>query len=474
MKFLKIIFTPCLIVLWTVYATANDMEHPNVLFILVDDLGWADLGYSGSNFYESPYVDKLAREGITFSSFYSGGPVCSPTRASILTGKSTARTGITTFLINEERDAPYVTHELPLEEYTVAEAFKAHGYQTGYIGKWHLGYKQPFWAVHQGFDFAVGGSTSKLDWLDAYPDQEPPVDRLETLMFSPYHFTHMDDGPDNEYLTDRLTNETIEFMSRHKNKPFFVFLAFHTVHTPLDAKPEVVEKFKRKLIGLNLSKSETQEFGSRVYQNLPEYAAMVYHMDENIGKLMKALDKLGLRENTIIVFTSDNGGKNTVTSNAPLRGAKHNLYEGGIRVPMIIRYPPKVAAGSECSVPLISDDFYPTLLDMAGLPLEKRQHLDGKSFKSVAFNGKNKSIHKSLFWHYPHRRFEGAIRWKDYKMIYEYKTGVAELYDLKKDIGERNNIAQTNAKVVKKLKKKLAEWLVTTSAKFPDQDLVLP
>ncbi|MCB0688724.1 MAG: sulfatase [Saprospiraceae bacterium] len=470
MKFL----TPCLIVFSIAHALANGIEHPNVLFILVDDLGWADLGYTGSTYYESPHVDKLAREGMIFSNFYAGGPVCSPTRASILTGKSTARTGITTYLINEERDAPYVTHALPLEEYTIAEAFQSHGYKTGYIGKWHLGYKQPFWAAHQGFNIAVGGSTSKLDWLDAYPDLVPPVDRLETLMFSPYHFTHMDDGPNHEYLTDRLTDETIKFIKSHKDMPFFAFLAFHTVHTPLDAKPEVVDKFRRKLHGLNMSEDDRQQFGSRSYQNLPEYAAMVYHMDENIGRLLTALDQFGLRENTIVIFTSDNGGKNSVTSNAPLRGAKHNLYEGGIRVPMIIRYPAKVEAGSESSVPLISDDFYPTLLDMTGLPLEQQQHLDGKSFKQVAFKGKNKNIHNALFWHYPHSRYEGAIRWKNYKLIYEYKTGISELYDLREDIGERNNIAQTDSKITKKLRTKLGKWLEKTGARFPDEDLILP
>lgn len=452
----------------------QNTSHPNVVFILVDDLGWADLGYSGSKLYESPHVDQLAREGIRFTNFYAGGPVCSPTRASILTGKATARTGITTFLITPEQDAEYVTHALPLSEYTVAEAFKDHGYATGFIGKWHLGYRQEHWAANQGFDFAIGGSTSKNDWKEAFPDQSPPVDRLETLMFSPYHFTHMPDGPENEYLTDRLTDETINFIKLNRDRPFFVFLSFHTVHTPLDAKPEVVQKYQEKLEKIGIPDSDEEEFGSRVYQNLAEYAAMVHHMDENVGRLMQALDDLKLRENTIVVFTSDNGGKNSVTSNAPLRGAKHNLYEGGIRVPTVIRFPGQIRPGSHSDVPLISDDFYPTLLEMADLPLQSDQHMDGKSFKSIAFKGVNRSPHEHLCWHYPHRRFEGAVRWKNYKLLYEYKTGRMELYDLVNDPGERNDLSENKPAVARKMRNKLRKWLHSTGAKFPAEPMIYP
>lgn len=451
-----------------------DMHQPNVLFILVDDLGWSDLGYMGSKMYETPHVDQLAREGMVFTDFYSGGPVCSPTRASILTGKSTARTGITTYLITPDQDAPYVTHALPLKEFTIGEAFKKNGYATGYFGKWHLGYEQQHWVAHQGFDTAIGGLTSKNAWRMAYPDREPPVDRLETLMFSPYHFTHMDDGPKGEYLTDRLAGETIKFIETHAHQPFFAFLSFHTVHTPLDAKPEIVAKYRRKIQALNMLDKNNMEYGSRKYQNLPEYAAMVHHMDENIGEIMHALDELGLREKTIVVFTSDNGGKHSVTSNVPLRGAKHNLYEGGIRVPTIVRYPPIVGAGTVTKSIQISDDFYPTLLDMAGLPLEKSQHLDGKSFRNVLIRQGNNSPHKALFWHYPHNRFEGAVRWKNYKLIYEYKTGNSELYDLSVDIGELNNVTDNLPEVAKKMKKMLGKWLRDTQAKFPNEKIIMP
>ncbi len=454
--------------------SATNADYPNVVFILVDDLGWSDLGYSGSKVYESPHVDQLAREGMVFTNFYAGGPVCSPTRASILTGKAPARTGITTYLITPDQDADYVTHALPLDEYTLGEAFKAQGYKTGYVGKWHLGYKQDHWASQQGFDFAVGGSTSKNDWRMAYPDRDPPVDRLETLMFSPHHLTHMEDGPRNEYLTDRFTDETIEFITRNRDQPFFAFLSYHTVHTPLDAKPEVVEKYGTKLKEMGMSTSDERQFGSRAYQNVPEYAAMVHHMDENIGRLLQSLDDLGLKDNTIVVFTSDNGGKHSVTSNAPLRGAKHNLYEGGIRVPTVIRYPGKIKAGTVCHVPLISEDFYPTLLHMANLPLVKSQHMDGKSFASIAFKGGHKAPHKMLCWHYPHNRFEGAIRWKDFKMIYEYQTGGVELYDLAADIGERDDISESNSKIIRKMKKMLGDWLRDTQANFPEKGIIFP
>jgi arylsulfatase A-like enzyme len=411
---------------------------------------------------------------MVFTNFYSGGPVCSPTRASILTGKSPARIGITTFLITPDQDAAYVTHELALDEFTLAEAFKKNGYRTGMFGKWHLGYELRHWASQQGFDVAIGGTTSRNAWRLAYPEREPPIDQLEVRYFSPHHLTHMKDGPPGKYLTDRLVNETIKFIEQSGDQLFFAYLAFHTVHTPLEAKPETIAKYAEKfrqsgLVGKNVPKN-----GSREFQNLPAYAAMVEHMDENVGRLLKALDKAGLRDNTIVVFTSDNGGVSKVTSNAPLRGAKHNLYEGGIRVPTVIRYPPKIQAGTRSDAPLISHDFYPTLLDLAGLPLETEQHVDGKSFRELAMGQKSASPHEALFWHYPHNRFEASVRWNNLKLIYEYRTGSAELYDLNIDIGEHNNLAATKPESVARMKKMLRGWLKDTQAKFPDEDIVMP
>lgn len=447
---------------------------PNVLFILVDDLGWSDTGFMGSRGYETPHVDQLARDGMVCTSFYSGGPVCSPTRASILTGKSTARTGITTFLVTPDQDPAHITHQLPLDEFTLAEAFRKHGYCTGMIGKWHLGYDSGHWATQQGFDLAIGGTTSRNAWRMAYPERVPPVDQLEVRYFSPHYLTHMEDGPEGEYLTDRQVNETINFIQHRGEKPFFAFLSFDTVHTPLEAKTETIARYDEKFRQSGHRGRNDRINGSRVFQNVPAYAAMVEHLDENVGRLLEALDAADLRNHTIVVFTSDNGGKDSVTSNAPLRGAKHSLYEGGIRVPAVIRYPPKIKAGTTSDAPLISDDFYPTLLDLAGLPPEAAQHLDGRSFSELALGQKSASPHEALFWHYPHRRFEAAVRWNNFKLIYEYRTGAAELFDLNVDIGEQNDLAATKPEMVNQMKRMLRQWLRDTSARFPDEDIVMP
>jgi arylsulfatase A-like enzyme len=451
-------------------------EHANVVFILVDDLGWADLGYQGSRIYESPNVDRLASEGMIFSQFYSGGPVSSPSRAAIMTGRACARTGITGVLVTPEKDPEYLTHQLDHSEFNIGEAFLKNKYATGYFGKWHLGYAMKDWAGNQGFQTAIGGSTSYNDWSEAYPDKKPPIpsDQLETFYFSPHYFTHMKDGPVGEYLTDRLTNETVKFIADNKERPFFAFLSFHTVHTPLEAKDETVARFRKKIIELELLNKNDMGTGSRVYQNLPEYAAMVSHMDENVGRLLHAIDSLGLKEKTIVIFTSDNGGKGNVTSNAPLRGAKHDLYEGGIRVPFIVRWPGKIKAGSVNRTPLYFVDCYPTLLDLAGLPLEPSQHIDGLSFKSILCGDSKNIKRNTLFWHYPHGVFQGAVRWNDFKLVYHYKTGEAELFDLSKDIGEKNDLSKRNAELTSRMKIMLHDWLLETGARFPKTGMIMP
>lgn len=454
----------------------QNRDHPNVVFILVDDLGWADLGYQGSKVYESPNVDRLASEGMSFSQFYSGGPVSSPSRAAIMTGKACARTGITGVLVTPEIDPEYLTHQLNHSEFNVGEAFLKNKYTTGYFGKWHLGYAMKDWAGNQGFQTAIGGSTSYNDWTECYPDKAPPIPagQLETYYFSPHYSTHMEDGPVGEYLTDRLTNETIKFIGEYKNKPFFAFLSFHTVHTPLEAKDEEVARFRKKITEMGiLNKNDMGTTGSRLYQNLPAYAAMIYHMDENVGRLLHAIDSLGLRENTIVIFTSDNGGKHNVTSNAPLRGAKHNLYEGGIRVPFIVKWPGKIKAGSVSNTPLYFVDCYPTLLDLAGLPLEHSQHLDGLSFKTVLTGERRDVKRNTLYWHYPHGVFQGAVRWNDYKLVYHYQTGKSELFDLSKDIGENNDLSSKNPDLTSKMKIMLRDWLKETGAKFPKTGMVM-
>jgi N-sulfoglucosamine sulfohydrolase len=455
----------------TIPATATEHERPNVVFILVDDLGWSDVGFNGSKVYETPHVNRLAQQGMVFTDFYSAGPVCSPTRASIMTGKYPARTGITTYLISPTRDAEHVTSFLPLEELTIAEAFKKHGYATGYFGKWHLGYENPYWAANQGFDVAKGGIDLPWAWTLCYPDiEEAPTaktwPKTHTRFFSPYHLTHLEDGPEGEYLTDRLTNETIQFIKQYRDGPFFAFLSFHTVHTPLQAKADKIEKYKKKIAALGLDAAKEKDPREKALQNNAAYAAMVEHMDENVGRLVKRLDELNLSNSTIVVWTSDNGGKGSVTSNLPLRGMKHNLYEGGIRVPLIVRWPGKIAPESRSSTPLISNDFYPTLLELAGCPLEPKQHTDGISFKDVLL-GKSDSVDReAIYWHYPHGRQEAAVREGRHKLLHRFKDDRVELYDLKADIGEQHDLSDEQPELAQRLVSKLNAWQANVGARF--------
>ncbi|WP_018625943.1 sulfatase [Niabella aurantiaca] len=449
---------------------------PNIVFILVDDLGWSDLGYMGSTIYETPHIDQFAAQGMHFTDFYAAGPVCSPTRASILTGRNPVNTGVTTVLISPDQDVDYMAHHLALSEYTLAEALRDRGYATGLFGKWHLGYQLEHWATHQGFDVAIGGEASYNAWQVAYPDRPLPVPakHLGQYYFSPYYNVHMEDGPVGENLGDRLTDETIRFIESRKDRPFFAFLSFHAVHTPLDAKREVEAKFRKKINGLGLLEIDENQNGSRKYQNLPEYAAMVNQMDGNVGKLLKKLDDLGLSDNTIVVFSSDNGGKRSVTSNLPLRGGKHMLYEGGIRIPVIVRWPGNIQPRSISHTPLISDDFYPTLLDLAGLSPVTRRRPDGISFKNVLLGNLAGTNRGALYWHYPHGQFQGAVRREDYKLLYYYKTGKTELYDLKTDPGETKNLSKKEPERVAVMKKELHNWLLKNKARFPREGIIMP
>ena len=446
-------------------------RRPNIVFILVDDLGWSDLGcYNSGTPYETPNVDRLAAGGgMLFTDFYAAGPVCSPTRASILTGKYPARTGITTYLISPERDAEHVTNHLELGEQTIAEAFQKHGYATGYFGKWHLGYSRQHWATQQGFDVAKGGMDLPWAWKLAHPDRTaPPLDRNKghTRFFSPHHLTFLENGPNGEYLTDRLTDETIRFIEENRDKPFFALLSFHTVHTPLQAKAHVVEKYEKKMKMLGLAGKTEKNRRFKRYQNNPNYAAMVQHMDENIGRLVDRIRELNLEDDTIVVFTSDNGGKGSVTSNYPLKGAKHDLNEGGIRVPLIVQWPGKIKAGTRCDQPLISNDFYPTLLAMADCPLEPEQHQDGISFKNILLGEGGKPDRKALYWHYPHSRQESAVRMGDFKLIHFYRSDKVELYNLKEDIGEQNELSTQCPALAERMLNMLRNWQKNVGARF--------
>ncbi len=465
-------YQPLMLLVVLLPTIAAAQERPNVLFILVDDLGWSDVSYNGSQVYETPHVDRLAGQGMVLTDFYSAGPVCSPTRASILTGKAPARLGLTTWLYTPEKDPPHVAHHLSLAEWTIAEALQEAGYATGYFGKWHLGYKNEHWAAQQGFAEAKGGIDSSHAWELAWPDRESALPPDHTRFFSPYRMSHLEDGPVGEYLTDRLTDETIKFIEQHSGRqgrsgqPFFAFLSYHTVHTPLQPKPAKTARYKAKIESLGLDKRREKDRREKAFQNNAAYAGMVEHMDENVGRLLRRLDELGLTRNTIVVWTSDNGGKGSVTSNLPLRGMKHNLYEGGIRVPTIVRWPGRIRAGSKNSTPLISTDFYPTILAMTGCPSQEDQHVDGISFSDVLVGQRDTSARDALYWHYPHNRHEGAVREGRYKLVHRFRDDRVELYDLDTDIGEQTDLGERQPELAARLLAKLKRWQNAVGAKF--------
>lgn len=454
--------------------------QPNFLFILADDLGYKDLGCYGSSFYETPHLDELADEGVKFTQAYAASPVSSPTRSSIMTGKNPARTDNTDWFGAPQPDnvdnhwtrnkpllpAAYITHMNP-KEVTIAEALKEAGYATFFAGKWHLGPAEKYWPRQQGFDVNKGG------WKKGSPNRSGDARGY----FSPYGNPRLKDGPEGEHLPDRLAEETVDFIDQHQEEPFLAFLSFYSVHTPLMAPEKLQEKYRQKKERLSLQVQWGKE-GSRkerLVQCLPVYAAMIEAMDQAVGKVLKQLKTAGLEDNTVVLFMSDNGGLSTSeghpTSNVPLRAGKGWLYEGGIREPMIIKWPGKAKAGSVCSVPVTSTDFYPTMLEMAGIPQKPWQHKDGISLASLLEKGQ-KPDREAMYWHYPHYGNQGgspgsAIRMGRYKLIKFYEDDHVELYDLSVDIREAHNIAREKPEVKKRLLQNLNQWLEQTDAKFP-------
>lgn len=446
--------------------------QPNFVFILVDDLGWTDLSSYGSSFYETPNVDSLATSGMKFTSAYAACPVCSPTRASILTGKYPARLDTTDYFGAAQPEkwkrntpllpAPYVSR-LPLEEVTLAEALKSAGYATFFAGKWHLG-PEGFFPEDQGFDINKGG----LERGGPYGGKK---------YFSPYGNARLEDGPDGEHLPARLASETVKFIEANQDKPFLAYLSFYSVHTPLIGREDLVEKYrdKKKAAELTAEWGKDGERKVRLVQEHAIYAAMVEAMDSAVGDVLAALDRLELADNTVVIFMSDNGGLSTSeghpTSNLPLRAGKGWLYEGGIREPMMVRWPGVVRSGGECAEPVISTDFYPTILEMAGLPQRPQQHIDGQSFLAHLKGAKSKR-REPLFWHYPHYGNQGgqpgaAIRLGDYKLIEFFHENKVELYNLVEDIGEQNNLANEQPERVARMLKMLHDWQEQTEAKLP-------
>jgi arylsulfatase A-like enzyme len=456
-------------------SAVNAATRPNVVFILADDLGWRDLGCFGSTFYETPHLDHLAATGMRFTQAYAACPVCSPTRASIMTGKYPPRTGITDYIatnrFNQPEKWPRPTRLLPtpyadrlsLSEITLAEALKPAGYATFFAGKWHLG-PQGFYPENQGFEVNKGGG----EW------GSPPGGRH---YFSPYGNKKLPDGPPGEHLPARLAKETCEFITAHRDGPFFAYLSFYSVHIPLMARADLQRKYEDKAKTL---KHDGPAFGReranqvRLIQDHPVYAGMVDAMDQAVGTVMKTLDDLGLSDHTIVIFMSDNGGLSTAegtpTSNVPLRAGKGWLYEGGIREPMIIRAPGVTAAGSICDTPVMSIDFYPTILELTGTPLPSSQSVDGRSLVPL-LHGRTIAP-RALFWHYPHYGNQGgapagAIRDGDWKLIEWYEDGQHELFDLRDDPGEQHNRASEKPMKVRELAARLDSWRRSVGAMMP-------
>ena len=505
-------------VLLSACSDRSNQRPLNIVFFLVDDLGWRDVGSFGSEFYETPNIDRLAQKGIKFTNAYAASHVCSPTRASIMTGKYPARLNLTDWIGGrrsytfERLTSPNFLQELPLEETTIAEALRAHGYATAHIGKWHLG-EDPHGPLEQGFDMRVP------NWNKGWP---------KAGYYAPFELDGIEDEP-GQYLTDRLTDYAEEFISEKQNQPFFLYMSHYAVHDPIHGRPDLVEKYRKKMASIEQSSLPSfvlegnpddphpltnEQLASLIdqpshqgYQALPErtvkikqhqdnihFAAMVESMDESLGRIIDHIDHLGLTDNTLIVFAADNGGMSGgnfgranriisedaldsafATSNLPLRGAKGWLYEGGIRVPMVVKWPEKFLDSNRIvEEPIISTDFYPSLLEMAGLPASNDQTLDGVSFvpalKGEAFD------RGPIFWHFPQYSNHGmqspggAVRLGDYKLLEYFEKNTVQLFNLREDIGEQNDLSLTEPKIREKLIALLHSWRKDVKAQMPQQN----
>lgn len=419
---------------------------PNFLFILADDLGWPQLGCYGSKFYETPNIDQLASEGIRFTDAYSAGPVCSPTRAGIMTGRYPACLHITDYIPGdafpfEKLKQPEWQKYLPLDEVTIAEVLKGAGYVTAGFGKWHLSTaKKP--PESQAYDPDKQGFDETIITEKPAAKQDPEKD------------------PHN---VDLITEKSLGFLERNKDKPFFLYVAHNTIHAPLMGKKNLIEKYKNKS-------------GSDLPQNNPIIAAMLEELDSSVGKLLKKLNEFKIADKTIVIFVSDNGGLEKDAKQTPLRSGKANLYEGGIRVPLIVRWPGVTKPGSVCSYPVISADFFPTFVDILGLESNMPKQIDGVSIVPL-LTQRGIFSRQAIYWHYPHYHSAGigpcgAIRSGDYKLIEWFDETICgpdnryELYNLKEDIGEKNDLFKKMPRKVEELKRMLADWRVKVDAQM--------
>lgn len=501
--------------------TGDVARKMNVIFFLVDDLGWSDLGYEGSSFYETPNIDNFARENMQFSEAYAACHVCSPSRASILTGTYPARLHLTDWLPGRKnfsfqklKNAEVVQH-LPYNQLTLPEVLKQHGYRTAIIGKWHLG-EDSASTKRQGFDFQLP------DYNVGWP---------KGSYFSPFGMKGLDDGPKGEYLTDRLTDEALKYMDKNKDHPFFLYLAHFAVHDPVEGRPDLVAKYEKKLSGVSKTKTpfileqnpdmnnplSQQQLAARLndqaysgYGNLPDrtvkvkqqqdnaqFAAMVESVDESLKRVIDKVKELKLEDNTIIIFFSDNGGMSAMnignparrsapgkldkafsTSNLPLRGGKGWLYEGGIREPLIIKWPGREGTGEVTSVPVISTDFFPTILSMVGIRMPGSYNKDGMDLTPLWRDDRRAADisaieNRPLFWHFPQYSNHGAqspggaVRYGDYKLIEYFENNKVQLFDLKKDPGEHHDLVTVMPKKAKELKDMLHRWRIKVKANMP-------
>lgn len=434
---------------------------PNVVFILVDDLGWKDVGCFGSDFYQTPNVNKLAQSGVRFLNGYAACTVCSPTRASIMTGKYPARLNCTDWI--EGHVKPYAKLKVPdwtmymdTSEVTLAEVFKQNGYATAHIGKWHLGEDSLYWPDNQGFDVNIGG------YSKGSPNRNKQLG--SNGYFAPFGNPRLKDLPNDEYLTERLANEACQYIQAHRDQPFFLNFWLYSVHTPLQAKQDKIDKYMTLV-------------DSASYQKNPVYAAMIEHMDDAVGRIVNELEQAGILDNTIIVFTSDNGGlvgnkRNMVTNNYPLREGKGHMYEGGVRVPNIIVAPGLIKGSITCQTPMISMDYYPTLLELTGLklPSSLNKNMDGINLMPI-IKGEKTNERAAIFWHYPHYHNQGAkpysaVRKGDWKLIRLFEDEIYELYNLKSDTSEMNNLIDVHPEKVRELQSLLFEWYHEVDARF--------
>jgi arylsulfatase A-like enzyme len=447
----------------------RDQRTTNIVFFVVDDLGQRDLGCYGSSFYETPHLDRLASEGALFPNAYATCPVCSPTRASIMTGQYPQRTGITDYIgaaqpAKWKRNTPHLpapyTEQLSLEYVTLAESLKSHGYTTFFAGKWHLG-GEGFSPEDQGFDINMGG----LERGGPYGGKK---------YFSPYGNPKLPDGPDGEHLPDRLASEAAKFIEQNHDKPFFVYLPFYSVHTPLIARPDLVEKYekKRSYLGQHDVFGDEPPRKVRLTQDHAVYAGMVEAMDQAVGKVVAKLDDLGLANDTLVIMTSDNGGLSTSegspTSNLPLRAGKGWLYEGGTRTSLIMRWPGVIAPGMVNESRVISADYFPTILDAADLPLEPEHHKDGVSHLTSLKSGEP-TANRPLFWHYPHYGNQGgapgaSVLDGNWKLIEWFDSDTVELFNLAADPGETRNLATEEHSQVERLQEALHSWQADVGA----------